>query len=139
MNIAVITGASSGLGKEYASELAKKIQERTGIETKFARFAHIVRGGTPTLRDRVLASKMGTYAVDKLLKGESNIVICERNGDIVSNDIGYALDLDAFYKGKITESDLSYDAATIEKMKAECAERRSVIEEWNAIGNMVSL
>ena len=131
---------SEGLGKEYAPELAKKIEAETGVETKFARFAHIVRGGTPTLRDRILATKMGTYAVDRLLEGMSNIVICERKGQIVSNDISYALDLDAFYKGKITEADLgAYDAETIEKMKSECAERRARMEHLYAVGGTVSL
>ena len=131
---------SEGLGKEYAPALAKRIEEETGIETKFARFAHIVRGGTPTLRDRILATKMGTFAVEKLLKGESNIVICERHGKIIANDIKYALDLDAFYKGKIDESQLTaYDEATIWKMKAECAERRERLNVLYAVGGIVSL
>ena len=131
---------SEGLGSEYAPALAKKIQAETGIETKFARFAHIVRGGTPTLRDRLLATRMGTYAVDRLLEGKSNIVICERKGKIVSNDISYALVLDGMYKGTLSEGDLDgFDAETIERMKAECEERRSRMERLYAIGGRISL
>ena len=54
-----IVVVSEGLGSEYAPALAKKIEDTTGVETKFARLAHIVRGGNPTLKDRVLASEMG--------------------------------------------------------------------------------
>ena len=131
---------SEGLGKEYAPALAKKIEERTGVETKFARFAHIVRGRTPTLRDRILATHMGTYAVDKLLDGMSNIVICERNGEIVDKDICYALDFDAMCKGKLDEIDFSaYDEQTIAIMKTECAQRRRRMEALYAVGGRVSL
>ncbi|MBR2650864.1 MAG: 6-phosphofructokinase [Clostridia bacterium] len=121
---------SEGLGADYAPSLAVKIERATGIETKFARFAHIVRGGNPTLRDRVLATNMGAYAVDCLLDGKSNIVICERNGDIVEGDITYALKLDKMYKGKLQPGDLDeYDERTIEAMQAECAERRRTMQK----------
>lgn len=119
---------SEGLGVDYAPTLAKKIQANTGIETKFARFAHIVRGGNPTLRDRVLATSMGAYAVDCLLAGKSNIVICERDGRICESDIGYALKLDRMYKGKLGEGDLDeFSPEEIERMKAECEERRDAM------------
>ena len=55
--------------------LAKRIDEKTGVETKFARLAHIVRGGSPTLRDRLTATRMGAKAVDLLLEGKSNLVV----------------------------------------------------------------
>ena len=120
---------SEGLGSEYAPALAKKIEERTGVETKFARFAHIVRGGNPTLKDRVMASEMGVYAVLELLKGNSNLVICERHGEIVARDINYALKLDRMYKGKLKDGDLDcFDEATIQEMKAEIQEKRVAIK-----------
>ena len=120
---------SEGLGAEYAPALAHRIQMNTGIETKFARFAHIVRGGNPTLRDRVLATEMGSYAVDCLLAGKSNIVICERGGEIVEGDITYALKLDAMYKNKLKEGDLDdYTAETVAQMEEECRERRAFMK-----------
>ena len=131
---------SEGMGKEYAPALANNIQQRTGVETKFARFAHIVRGGTPTLRDRILATHMGTFAVDKLLEGKSNIVICENDGEIVYKEISYALDLDAMCKNKIDEIDFSkYDDATIKMMQAECEQRRKRMSELYKLESRVSL
>ncbi len=131
---------SEGLGADYAPMLAARIQEKTGVETKFARFAHIVRGGNPTLRDRVLATKMGTYAVDMLLAGKSNIVICERNGSIVAGDIDYALKLDRMYKGKLQPGDLDeFSPETIEAMKRECDERRVEMKNLYEIQNRINL
>ena len=85
----------------YASEeFAKKVEECTGIETRFARLAHVVRGGYPSLRDRVTAAKMGSEAVKELLCGKTNLVICERDNKIVSIDINLAQTADRIYKGK---------------------------------------
>ena len=131
---------SEGLGSDYAPTLATKIQAITGVETKFARFAHIVRGGTPTLKDRLLANQMGSYAVDMLLAGKSNIVICERNGQIVDGDITYALKLDRMYKGKLTEGDLDeYSPETIENMRRECQERREAMRNLYEMQKKVNL
>ena len=131
---------SEGLGSEYAPALAKKIEEKTGVETKFARFAHIVRGGTPTLKDRVMASAMGVFAVEELLKGNSNLVICERKGEIVARDINYALKLDRMYKGKLKDGDLDcFSAETIEEMKAELDEKRRIIKETYDIAEKINL
>ena len=112
-------------GKENFSEtFAKKIQTETGIETKFARLAHVQRGGSPTLRDRVAAAQMGEFAVKELLDGKSNLVICEHESKIVSMDITYALKLDRMYKGSFTEEEAKqFDADTLAKMRAFCDER----------------
>lgn len=135
-----IVVVSEGLGSDYAPELAEKIENTTGVETKFARLAHIVRGGNPTLKDRVLASEMGVFAVNELLKGNSNIVICERNGRIVSCDINYALMLDRMYKGKLEDGDLdAFDAETIEKMRQEVEEKREFMAWRNTVNELVNL
>ena len=55
--------------ENFSEGLAKRIEKETGVETKFARLAHVVRGGSPSLRDRLTASKMGVHAVDLLLDG----------------------------------------------------------------------
>ena len=117
---------SEGVGSDYAPALAKKIQEETGVETKFARLAHIVRGGNPNLRDRVLASKMGVYAAEELLRGNSNLVVCERKGKLVSNEIRYALMLDKMYKKTLKDGDLDgFSEEDIARMKAEIAEKKA--------------
>ena len=111
---------SEGVGSEYGPALTKRIQEETGVESKFARPAHIVRGGSPTLKDRVLASTMGAIAVEELLKGHSNLVMCEKQGKIVPTDINYALILDRMYKNKLKDGDLErFTSEEIEQMKAD--------------------
>ena len=131
---------SEGMGHDYAPTLAKKIQERTGVETKFARFAHIVRGGTPTLRDRILGATMGNFAVDRLLEGMSNIVVCEIDGEIVCRDINYALKLDGMYKGTLSDADFAeFDDETIAEMRAECVRRRENMKKLYDIHGKLNL
>ena len=124
-----IVVVSEGMGADYAPSLAELIQARTGVETKFARFAHVVRGGNPTLRDRLLATTMGEYAVDCLMQGQANIVICERRSELVATDINYALILDRMYKNKLKEGDLvPFSAEQIAAMKEVCDRKRQLVE-----------
>jgi 6-phosphofructokinase 1 len=52
------------------NRLAKSIEKETGLETRATILGHIQRGGVPTARDRVLASRLGDYAVELLLSGK---------------------------------------------------------------------
>ena len=83
--------ASEGLCD--ATQLAKLLQEATGIETRATVLGHIQRGGNPTLRDRVVASKMGYAAVELLSKGVGNRVVGLKNNKIVNYDIFEALNM----------------------------------------------
>ncbi|MBR2929972.1 MAG: 6-phosphofructokinase [Clostridia bacterium] len=131
---------SEGVGSDYGPELTKKIQERTGVETKFARLAHVVRGGNPTLRDRVLASTMGVIAVEQLLKGKSNIVMCDRNGVIVPCDIRYALMVDRMYKCKLKDGDLDeFSAEEIANMERDVRRRRESMARLYGISKTINL
>ena len=124
-----IVVVSEGMGSEYAPRLTERIEKETGVESRFARFAHVVRGGIPTLRDRVLGTRMGEYAVEQLLEGKSNIVICERESRLVATDIGFALTLDRMYKGKLKEGELSaYSEAQVAEMKSVCDTKHALIE-----------
>ena len=119
---------SEGVGHEFGPAFTERIEAETGIESRFARLGHVVRGGTPSLRDRLLASRMGEFAVDQLFLGHSDIVICERNGEIVSTDINYALVLDRMYKNKLKPGDTDrFSAEQIEEMKRFCEEKRVVL------------
>ena len=127
---------SEGLGGAFGEELTKRIEAETGVESRFARLAHIVRGGKPTLRDRFTAARMGDAAVDALLDGKSNLVICEKDGKIISRDIEYALVLDRMYKKKLNDGDLDkFSAEDVEKMKAECEKTLDAIKDLYAIAN----
>jgi len=135
-----IVVVSEGLGSEYAPALAKKIDAETGVETKFARLAHIVRGGNPNLRDRVMASRMGVFAVEELLRGNSNLVVCVRNDKICTVDINYALKLDRMYKGTLKEGDLDpFTPEQLEQMKLDIAAREQAMLELYTVENKVNL
>ena len=74
-------------------ELAKQIEDATGIESRATILGHIQRGGNPTLRDRVVASKMGYAAVELLKDGIGNRVIAMKDSKIVNYDIFEALNM----------------------------------------------
>ncbi|MGM9644016.1 MAG: ATP-dependent 6-phosphofructokinase [Eubacteriales bacterium] len=123
-------GVSLDNTKKYSEEFVGKLQSETGIETRFARLGHVVRGGNPTLRDRLGATQMGAEAVSCLLDGKSNVVVGVKNGLITDIDINYALVLDRMYKGKLKDGDLDkFTAAQIEEMKETCARRRNKMEK----------
>jgi len=74
-----------------ANELAKEIEEITGIESRATILGHIQRGGSPSGFDRMLASRMGVAAVEVLMEGKSGRVIGMRDGKIFDEDITTAL------------------------------------------------
>lgn len=74
-------------------ELAKRIQESTGIESRATILGHVQRGGSPTVRDRVMASEMGYYAVELLEKGIGNRVVGVKDGKVYDVDIQEALSM----------------------------------------------
>ncbi|AGH80784.1 6-phosphofructokinase [Psychromonas sp. CNPT3] len=68
-------------------KLAKRIEAKTGRETRATILGHIQRGGSPTAFDRILASRMGAFSVELLLQGESARCIGIQNGEMVHHDI----------------------------------------------------
>lgn len=73
--------------------MAKRIEDATGIETRATILGHMQRGGSPTCKDRVYASIMGAYAVDLLLEGKTDRVVAYKNGEYVDYDIDEALSM----------------------------------------------
>lgn len=82
---------SEGVG--HSEEIARTLQEKTGIEARTTILGHVQRGGSPTVRDRVVASQMGYYAVDLLSQGIGNRVVGMQNNKIVDFDIQEALSM----------------------------------------------
>ncbi len=74
-------------------QIAKEIEAKTGVETRATVLGHIQRGGSPTVRDRVTASQMGTKAVHLLFEGKSNRVVVMHGETITDHDINEALDM----------------------------------------------
>lgn len=131
---------SENMGTEFSEELTKKIEAATEVETKFARLAHVQRGGSPTYRDRMAAARMGTKAVELLYEGKSNLVICERHGEITSMDINFALDADRLFKGKMTdEQKAAILAEDIIKMEALIEERNEEFMEIYKMNDLISI
>ena len=85
--IVVAEGAGS------AAEIAAKIKEATDLDPRVTVLGHIQRGGVPTGRDRVNATKMGYMAVELLLQGKSNRIVCTRDGGYIDIDIDEALSM----------------------------------------------
>ncbi|MDD6736308.1 MAG: 6-phosphofructokinase [Clostridiales bacterium] len=77
-----------------AAEIAKKIQEETGMESRATILGHIQRGGSPSVKDRVVASRMGERCVDLILAGKENRIVCVENGEITDVDIEEGLAMD---------------------------------------------
>ena len=64
-------------------ELAKRVEEATGFETRANVLGHMQRGGRPSARDRVLATRMGIKAVELLEEGKGGLCISDVKGEIV--------------------------------------------------------
>lgn len=73
--------------------IAEEIQTKTGIESRATVLGHVQRGGSPTVRDRVIATQMGNKAVHLLSKGIGNRVVSYKGGNIVDFDIFEALNM----------------------------------------------
>lgn len=78
-------------GVGHSVELAQRIEEATGVETRATILGYMQRGGNPTCKDRVYASMMGAMAVDLLCSGKSNRVVAQSGGEFVDFDIDEAL------------------------------------------------
>jgi 6-phosphofructokinase 1 len=66
-----------------SNDLAAEIEQRTGFETRVTILGHVLRGGTPTAYDRVLATRFGIEAIDAVNDGEFGIMVALRGADIV--------------------------------------------------------
>ncbi len=71
--------------------IADRIEQATGIESRATILGHVQRGGSPTVRDRVMASQLGYHAVELLNNGIGNRVVTFRDNKIGDDDIYEAL------------------------------------------------
>ena len=90
---------SEGIGN--ANEIAKIIEEKTHIESRATILGHVQRGGSPTVRDRVLAAELGHYAVGLLEQGIGNRVVGIQKDEIVDFDIQEALSMKKAYETEL--------------------------------------
>lgn len=75
-----------------AFDVARKVKERYDhYDIRVSVLGHLQRGGTPTVRDRILASRLGVAAVDLLLVGTHNAMVGEVNGNVVVTPFAEAI------------------------------------------------
>jgi 6-phosphofructokinase 1 len=74
-----------------AVEIAEYIEKKTDVKTRATILGHIQRGGSPTVYDRVTASRMGAHAVKLLKDGHKDRVVSMQQGLITDFDINEAL------------------------------------------------
>ncbi|MBM7605651.1 6-phosphofructokinase 1 [Metabacillus crassostreae] len=84
--IVVAEGVGSGV------DIAKQVEEATSFETRVSVLGHVQRGGSPTAFDRVLASRLGAYAVELLLEGTGGRCVGIQKNELVHHDILEILD-----------------------------------------------
>ena len=83
--IVVAEGAAS------ASDVAAQIKDAIDLDPRVTVLGHIQRGGVPTGRDRINATKMGYLAVELLLAGKTNRIVCTNSGSFTDIDIDEGL------------------------------------------------
>ncbi len=83
---------AEGVGVDV-NELAKEIQAKTGVESRSIILGHVQRGGCPTVKDRVMATRMGNYAVKLLMENIGNRVVAAQKEDVIDYDIFEALNM----------------------------------------------
>lgn len=83
--------------------IAKNVEKQTGIEARSSTLGYIQRGGCPTVKDRVVASKMGLKAIDLLLEGVANRVVVYKDTKIVDFDITEALSMKKDFDNNLVE------------------------------------
>jgi len=85
----LVTAEGKKPGRAY--DLAEAIRKRAGFEARVCVLGHVQRGGSPTARDRILASRLGAYAIEKLLQGESDVMVGIQGEKLVTHKVGSIL------------------------------------------------
>jgi 6-phosphofructokinase 1 len=131
---------AEGMGKDYGVELARYIEEKTNIESRFSCFGYTQRDGSPSLSDRVLASTMGCAAVYALLDGSVADVVVSKEGSIETVEMKYAIQLDRLSKGKMTEAEKAEIApGTLYEMSKTIADRMAYKSYLKGVIDKLSL
>ena len=77
----VIVSESPKCGAMYYVDRVKK--EFPGYDVRVSILGHLQRGGSPTARDRILASRTGVGAIEAIMQGQRNIMVGIRNNEVV--------------------------------------------------------
>ena len=86
-----------------SQQLAKEIQDTTGIQTRATILGHLQRGGSPTALDRIRASEMGYIAVKSIMEGNVNKIVAYNKGEYQTIDIEEALSMEKQFNPEMYE------------------------------------
>ena len=140
----IVSEAFPGLGenlKKRINDTTKELSEKEGndrlwVETKYVNMMHIVRGGTPTLKDRVTATEMGVRAVEEILAGHSDLIVIEKDGKIDTCGIQWSQVLDRKYKGTLKPGMTdAYTAEELAEMDKFIEEKKEIFKKTYAMFN----
>ncbi|MEZ0392308.1 MAG: 6-phosphofructokinase [Pseudobdellovibrionaceae bacterium] len=84
--------AAEGQKPGRAYDLAEQIRKKSGLDAKVCILGHVQRGGSPTAMDRILATRLGSAAVDGLLTGEKDVMYGVQGEQIVKVPFSIAID-----------------------------------------------
>lgn len=90
-------------GKAKGNDIANVINEKTGLETRVVVLGHIQRGGHPTSTDRIMATRLGNYAVNMLKDGLTNHCVSVKDGELITIPLNLAvqtktINVNTYYK-----------------------------------------
>jgi len=90
-------------GKAKAHDIASVIGEKTGLETRVAVLGHMQRGGRPTATDRLMAARLGNYAVEVLMNGLTDHCVAVKDSELTVVPLGVAvqpkeIDIKGYYR-----------------------------------------
>ena len=78
-------------GSADAHDIAGRITQKTGLETRVTVLGHIQRGGDPTAIDRILAAQLGNYAVEVLRRGQTDVCVSRKLDRFVTIPLSVAI------------------------------------------------
>ena len=99
---------AEGVGS--ATDIANSLKGKVKSEMRVTILGHIQRGGAPSALDRIIATKMSVHAVEKLIAGESGIMVGIESNKLVTYPISYAWE----HKTTIDEKDYELTLALAE-------------------------
>jgi 6-phosphofructokinase 1 len=80
--LASIIVAAESARPGWTFDLAKEIQQKAELDYRVCILGHTQRGGSPTVKDRLIATRMGHYAIELLQRGKSGKMICMKNNEV---------------------------------------------------------
>ena len=74
-----------------ANDVAEHVKKKLNVDVKVTVLGHIQRGGTPSSHSRALAARLGSAAVELLIKGDKNKIVGMSGGKVIATDVSAAI------------------------------------------------